>query len=85
MSLFVRVVTHYGSNESNDSLGVFSVYVRGWIYMCMWVGWLGVLEGCGVLEGGGEEKLCHYMTFVTFSLLVREKFYSINLIKMTKN
>ena len=24
MSLFVRVVTHYGSNESNDSLGVFS-------------------------------------------------------------
>ena len=25
MSLFVRVVTHYGSNESNDSLGVFSV------------------------------------------------------------
>ena len=21
---FVRVVTHYGSNESNDSLGVFS-------------------------------------------------------------
>ena len=25
MSLFVRVVTHFGSNESNDSLGVFSV------------------------------------------------------------
>ena len=24
MSLFVRVVIHYGSNESNDSLGVFS-------------------------------------------------------------
>ena len=24
MSLFVRLVTHYGSNESNDSLGVFS-------------------------------------------------------------
>ena len=24
MSLFVRVVAHYGSNESNDSLGVFS-------------------------------------------------------------
>ena len=37
------------------------------------------------LEGGGEEKL-HYMTFVTFSSLVYEKkFYSINLIKMTKN
>ena len=26
--LFVRVVTHYGSNESNDSLGVFSVWPR---------------------------------------------------------
>ena len=25
MSLFVRVVAHYGSNESNDSLRVFSV------------------------------------------------------------
>ena len=24
ISLFVRIVTHYGSNESNDSLGVFS-------------------------------------------------------------
>ena len=23
MSLFVRVVTHYGSNESNDSFGFF--------------------------------------------------------------
>ena len=30
MSLFVRVVTHYSSNEANDSLGVFSdnVYMR---------------------------------------------------------
>ena len=28
MSLFVRVVTHYGSNESNDSLGVFSVFLK---------------------------------------------------------
>ena len=41
------------------------------------------------MEGGEKEKLHHYMIFVTFSSLVREKkFYFINLIKMstvTKN
>ena len=31
MSLFVRVVTHYGSNESNDSLGVY-VYTHETIF-----------------------------------------------------
>ena len=28
MSLFDRVVTHFGSNESNDSHGVFSVHFK---------------------------------------------------------
>ena len=27
MSLFVRVVTHYGSHESNDSFGFFCVVI----------------------------------------------------------
>ena len=31
MSLFVRVATHYGSNESNDSLGVY-VYTHETIF-----------------------------------------------------
>ena len=32
----------------------------------------------------GEEKLHHYIIFVTLSSLVHGKFYPINLIKMTK-
>ena len=28
MSLFVHVVTHYGSNESNDSFGFFCVRIH---------------------------------------------------------
>ena len=32
----------------------------------------------------GEEKLHHYIIFVTLSSLVHEKIYHINLIKMTE-
>ena len=53
MSLFVRVVTHYGSNESNDSLGVFSVeniqkrvcrHILGWEYYTSYPDSLAKLE-----------------------------------------
>ena len=52
-------------------------------YICLY-GW-GVLEGWECIGKEGEEKLHHYIIFVTFSSLVHEKnFYPINLIKMTK-
>ena len=37
MSLFVRVVTHYGSNESNDSFGFFCVVFCCWFFVCLFV------------------------------------------------
>ena len=52
------------------------VYMAGVVWMCK--------KGENVLERGGEEKLHHFILFVTLSSLVCEKFYPINLIKMTK-
>ena len=54
-------------------MGVFfvgGVFVRGWVYMFLW---LGVLEGWECIGKEGEEKLHHYIIFVTFSSLVHEK------------
>ena len=48
------------------------------------VGWLGCVRRVGMYWKEGEEKLHHYIIFVTLSSLVHEKFYPINLIKMTK-
>ena len=59
---------------------VGGVYVcEGWI----WLGWLGCVRRVGMYWKEGEEKLHHYIIFVTLSSLVNEKFYPINLIKMT--
>ena len=33
---FFRVLTHFGSNESNDSLGVFYVCIQNLLNNCMW-------------------------------------------------
>ena len=52
---------------------VGGMYVRGWIYMFIW--W-GVLEGWECIGKEGEEKLHHYIIFVTFCSLVHEKFLS---------
>ena len=58
---------------------VGGVYVcEGWI----WLGWLGCVRRVGMYWKEGEEKLHHYIIFVTLSSLVNEKFYPINLIKM---
>ena len=59
-------------------MGVFllvGVCVRG-EYICVygWGGW-GVLEGWECIGRRGEEKLHHYIIFVTFSSLVLEKNY----------
>ena len=44
-----------------------------------------MLEGWECIGREGEEKLHHYIIFDTLSSLVHEKkFYTINLIKMTK-
>ena len=46
------------------------VCVRGWVYMsCGW----DVLEGWECIGKEGEEKLHHYIIFVTLSSLVHEK------------
>ena len=65
-------------------MGVYfvgGVCVRG-RYICLY-GW-GVFEGWECIGKEEEEKLHHYIIFVTFSSLVHEKIYPINLIKMTK-
>ena len=51
-------------------------------YICLY-GW-SVLERWECIGKEGGEKLHHYIIFVTLSSLVHEKFYPINLIKMTK-
>ena len=42
MSLFIRVVTHFGSNESNDSFGFFCVVASiknmGIMFYCLLTG-----------------------------------------------
>ena len=56
---------------------------EGGRYICLY-GW-DVLEGWECIGKEGEEKLHHYIIFVTLSSLVHEKkIYPINLIKMTK-
>ena len=71
-------------------MGVFlwaeCVCVRRWAYIYVYM--VGVVKACSkggnVLEGGGEEKLDDYIIFLTLSSLVHEKYYPINLIKMTE-
>ena len=57
-----------------------------WVYFCGWsvcegvgiyfyYGW-GVLEGWECIGKEGEEKLSHYIIFVTLSSLVHEKILS---------
>ena len=48
------------------------------------VGWLGCVRREGMYWKEGEEKLHHYIIFITLTSSVHEKFYPINLIKMTK-
>ena len=45
----------------------------GGVYMCIRLGWLGCVRRVGCIEGGVEEKLHHYIIFVTLSSLVHEK------------
>ena len=47
------------------------------------VGVVGCVRRVGMYWKEGEEKLHHYIIFVTLRLSVNEKFYPINLIKMT--
>ena len=46
------------------------VCVRGWVYIFIW------LEGWECIGKEGEEKLHHYIIFVTLSSLVHEKILS---------
>ena len=48
--------------------------VRGWVYISLY-GWC-VLEGWECIGKEGEEKLHHYIIFVTLSSLVHEKILS---------
>ena len=48
------------------------------------VGVVGCVRRVGMYWKQGEEKLHHYIIFVTLSSLVYEKFYPINLLKITK-
>ena len=52
-------------------VGCGCVWVCEGVGICVQVGWLSVLEGCGC--GRREEKLHHYVVFVTLSSLVHEQ------------
>ena len=43
---------------------------EGWVYMFIW---LGCVRRVGMYWVEGEEKLHHYIIFVTFSSLLHEK------------
>ena len=51
-------------------LWVWCVCVSGWVYMFIWLGCVRRVECIGK---EGEEKLHHYIIFVTLSSLVHEK------------